>query len=583
MTEPLLREAHACLERGATLPPRCYADPALYELEEERIFRREWLPLCRADQLREPGDYLALDLAGEPLLAVRGRDGRLRVLSNVCRHRWMPLASGSGRASAFQCPYHLWSYALDGRLLGAPGMEGARCFDRGATRLPELRSEVWQGFLFVNLDGGAEPLAPRLGALDARLAHFALHEMSTLAALDYDSPWNWKVMLENAAESYHHMGPHAATLEPLLPALRSAVPPQQGEFLFWRNPTRDGSPLPTVFPALPALDAEERASLTLAAVPPFLLLALQPDQMVALLIQPDAVERHRVRWLMCAPETVRREPDFEAKLAASRQILDAVHREDMATCAAVQRGLAARLAAPGALSPLEDTLAHFGRWWLERMSRAWRRGRASIGAVRCAFALVLLARLMLLVLGSDRADAFVAWFLALASLAAIPLAWLAALSAQLGRRPAPRRAVSIALALVPAWLLLAVFWAAATVTWAFFLVAPATLCAVLGSAVVMGLFFASPAPRSAARWFGNVAAGLLVAVLLALAPSWLFAFFALTIPLFDFANAPAFATLLLHALGWIGAELASRAGPEPVGIGIGFGTLEIGMLMLAGS
>jgi phenylpropionate dioxygenase-like ring-hydroxylating dioxygenase large terminal subunit len=367
MTDLLLREARACLERGATLPPRCYTDPALYAREQERIFRREWLPVCRTDLLREPGDYLALEVAGEPLVAVRGRDGALRVLSNVCRHRWMPLVAGRGRANAFQCPYHLWSYALDGRLLGAPGMDGARCFERAATRLPELRSEVWQGFLFVNLDGEATPLAPRLAALDARLARFRLGELSTLATLDYDSPWNWKVMLENAAESYHHMGPHAGTLEPLLPALRTSVPPQAGDFLFWRNPTHDGAPLPALFPPLPGLGAEERASLTLAVVPPFLLIALQPDQLVAFQILPEAVERHRVRWWVCAPEAVRAEPDFEAKLAASQQLLDAVHREDMTTCAAVQRGLGSRLAAPGALSPLEATLAHFQRWWLARM------------------------------------------------------------------------------------------------------------------------------------------------------------------------------------------------------------------------
>jgi phenylpropionate dioxygenase-like ring-hydroxylating dioxygenase large terminal subunit len=368
MTNPLLGEARACVERGATLPPRCYTDAALYALEEERIFRREWLPLCRADQLREPGDYLALDLAGEPLVAVRGRDARIRVLSNVCRHRWMPLVAGAGRAKAFQCPYHLWSYGLDGALLGAPGMEGARRFDRAATRLPELRSEVWQGFVLVNLDGdGAAPLAPRLAALDARLARYRLGEMTTLATLEYDSAWNWKVMLENGAESYHHMGPHAATLEPLLPALRTQVPEQAGDYAFARNPTRDGSPLPCFFEPLPGLAAEERASLTLALVPPLLLLALQPDQAVALQILPDAVDRHRVRWWICAPEASRRAPDFEDRLAASRQVLDAIHREDMAACAAVQRGVRARAAAPGALSPLEAPVAHFHRWWLARM------------------------------------------------------------------------------------------------------------------------------------------------------------------------------------------------------------------------
>src|SRR5512139_2237819 len=121
--------------RASTLPPRCYVDPAFYEREVESIFRREWHCVARVDQLPEPGSYLAFDLVGEPLVAVRDLEGRLRVLSRVCRHRWMPVVEGRGRARSFQCPYHRWTYGLDGALLGAPEMDRSEGFERARCRL----------------------------------------------------------------------------------------------------------------------------------------------------------------------------------------------------------------------------------------------------------------------------------------------------------------------------------------------------------------------------------------------------------------------------------------------------------------
>ena len=170
---------------ATTLAPRSYTDPAHYDREVERIFRREWIAVAREDQVPRPGHYVAFDLLGEPLVAVRGGDGEVRVLSRVCRHRWMPIVErGVGRRSAFQCPYHLWTYALDGHLVGAPEMDRTPGFDRTACRLPALRVELWQGWVFANFDPDAAPLAPRLAGLEraiAQLARFVVDRVGTVS------------------------------------------------------------------------------------------------------------------------------------------------------------------------------------------------------------------------------------------------------------------------------------------------------------------------------------------------------------------------------------------------------------------
>src|SRR5512134_3261419 len=141
--DPDLAAALGPLATASTLPPRCYVDPAVYAREVERIFRREWICVGREDEIAAPGDHFAFTLFGDPLVAVRGDDGAIRVLSRVCRHRWMPVVEGRGNRRSFQCPYHLWTYALDGRLLGAPEMQRAEGFERASCRLPALRVETW--------------------------------------------------------------------------------------------------------------------------------------------------------------------------------------------------------------------------------------------------------------------------------------------------------------------------------------------------------------------------------------------------------------------------------------------------------
>ena len=218
----------AALVHASTLPPRAYTDPAVWAREADAIFRRDWVCVARAEQVPSPGDYVAVDLLDQPVIVIRGDDGTIRALSNVCLHRAMPLVSGTGSTRWIVCPYHQWSYGRDGSLHTAPLMDDAADFDIEQCRLPQLAVEEWQGFVFVSMDPDAVPLAPQLEPLAERLAPYGLDDLVIADTIEFDSPWNWKLLVENFMEAYHHIGPHRDTFQVSNPAKDSFVVDNEG-------------------------------------------------------------------------------------------------------------------------------------------------------------------------------------------------------------------------------------------------------------------------------------------------------------------------------------------------------------------
>src|SRR5262245_11009579 len=135
-----------------TLPAWCYTSEAWYAREKERLFLKSWNFLAREDEIAKPGDFLVIDMIGESILLTRDRQGSLHAFANLCRHRRTRLAEGSGNCKVITCPYHGWSFAHSGELVGVPGMEETKGFDRKDWNLLQLRLESWAGFLFVNFD-----------------------------------------------------------------------------------------------------------------------------------------------------------------------------------------------------------------------------------------------------------------------------------------------------------------------------------------------------------------------------------------------------------------------------------------------
>jgi len=347
-----LESARAPLERATTLPVRAYTDPAIFAREQERVFAREWIALARQEQLAAPGDYVARTLAGEPILIVRGRDGRVRALSRVCRHRSALLAEGSGHVDTFECPYHRWVYGLDGRLLGTPLMQGTSDFDRSQICLPEYRVETWGGFVFVNLDPDAPPLAPRLETLRGSLESASLEGLCVARTLEFDSPWNWKVLVDNFMESYHHLGPHRATLLPIYPAADTHATDSDGPWALLVNPTEQAG----------------LGTLLVANIFPCSLFAVLGDHGFWYELAVESAVRFTLRIHVLVPQPWLDDPAKAAEIEAIGAGLELVHREDIGICDSVWHGLQSRAAAPGRYSRLEKALWQFSQWWLARVA-----------------------------------------------------------------------------------------------------------------------------------------------------------------------------------------------------------------------
>jgi choline monooxygenase len=200
--------AQAELADAFTIPGPWYTDPRVAALEREHVFGRVWQVVGRLDQVRNPGEYFTTEVAGEPILVARGDDGVLRVFYNVCRHHATAVAwEAEGKVKNFRCPYHGWTYGLDGSLKGMTDFEGVRCFERASHGLVATRAAAWEKFVWVNLDPEAPALEDFLGRLADRVRPLNLDSLQFLERRTYNIACNWKVFVDNFLDGGYHV-PH---------------------------------------------------------------------------------------------------------------------------------------------------------------------------------------------------------------------------------------------------------------------------------------------------------------------------------------------------------------------------------------
>jgi choline monooxygenase len=189
--------------RAHTLDASWYLDPAVYTLERERIFARTWQPVCRLSDVAKPGDYIAAEAAGEPIVVTRDMSGTIRAYYNVCPHRAGALARGQGNRKSLQCLYHGWTFSLEGKLVRVPGFEGTENFDQGCFGLHAVQVDTWGPYVFVNLDPTAPSLAESWGTVFNQTTRVDLSEWNLVERYDYLIDCNWKVYVDNYVEGYH--------------------------------------------------------------------------------------------------------------------------------------------------------------------------------------------------------------------------------------------------------------------------------------------------------------------------------------------------------------------------------------------
>src|SRR5437016_11151984 len=192
-----------------TLPQRYFVSPEIFAEEQKEIFSKEWLLVGHQSQIAQAGDYFVTQVAGESFIVTRDQGSVIRAFYNVCRHRGTRLKEDvCGHASAIQCPYHAWTYGLDGRLIGAPHMDEVPGFDKADYPLHQVNLGIWEGFIFVNLEKKPESLEKWFAPLDGKFPDWNMSILRPAKRIEYDVRANWKLMFENYSECYHCPGVH---------------------------------------------------------------------------------------------------------------------------------------------------------------------------------------------------------------------------------------------------------------------------------------------------------------------------------------------------------------------------------------
>ncbi|MEX2453644.1 MAG: aromatic ring-hydroxylating dioxygenase subunit alpha [Rhodospirillaceae bacterium] len=371
------------------LPAECYTSAAFFEFERTRVFTRSWICVGRVEQIPAAGDFLAPQIGDEPLLVVRREDGSIGAMSAVCQHRGQIVATEAGTTGrTFRCPLHFWSYDLEGRVAGAPRLDSREDLEcvRRTVRLPPVRLEIWHGFVFVNLDPEAAPLAPSLAKIEP---FWQGYEDADLVAIpptpaDKSLPWNWKIHAENFTDAYHPEFVHCGTHD-FAPSIHADggvefTPMKAGDNAIVRTVPllrpdggmmEDGWGAAAAFPAIETLSPAQRSHVTFALIPPGMTLIFAPGNVAYQLITPVGVtetyaSNDRVTaggWLV--PRATFERADFAERTAAVREGGRKIWLQDIPVNLGVQAGKHSRFAPDGAhYTALETTLVQFNAWLL---------------------------------------------------------------------------------------------------------------------------------------------------------------------------------------------------------------------------
>ncbi len=360
--EELRRNVGVPFEQALAMPKSVYTSPEFAAQEMQHIFVREWLCAGRADALPNPGDYLTMQISGEPIVVLRDRAGALRAMSNVCRHRMSQLLEGRGNTRSIVCPYHAWTYNLDGSLRGAPAMTLNESFCKEQIGLPQVRCEEWLGWIMVTLNPDAPSPSVRLAEVEALVGNLHMENYSEAFREEFRWATNWKVLAENFMESYHLPVCHSGTIGGTVDLMKMTCPEGLAAFNYHHILKNDAIPLALAHPKNTVLQGDERRRTWLLAIYPSLMITLTPGYFWYLCLTPDGPGHVNVLFGGgLSPEFVA-DPEAAEHFAQVKALLDEVNIEDKGCVERVYRGLCANMSEPGPLSHLERPNFDFARY-----------------------------------------------------------------------------------------------------------------------------------------------------------------------------------------------------------------------------
>jgi len=333
------------------LNPDCYVSDSFFALERQTMWASSWISVCRVEDVENTGDFYATTVAGDPVVVVRGKDNELRCFGNVCPHRNTTIMEGSGSARALQCPYHLWTFRLDGTLATASEMSQADGFEPDEVCLPPVAIDTWNGWVFVNLDNAADPLGGQITGLGQRVTPYQLETLRRAGTIHCEQPWNWKITVEKFSESYHHAAVHPQTLQATFPGQKSWVEDSGNQPWFWLDHV--------------SVDEESEPFAVGVAFPSLMFSIVRGVGMLWFRLQAVGAQQTILDIELFLPPDLCDDEDFiTAMLDAVREIND----EDTLINERVAVGLSSRWATAGPASHLERGCVQLRTWIKEQTS-----------------------------------------------------------------------------------------------------------------------------------------------------------------------------------------------------------------------
>jgi Rieske 2Fe-2S family protein len=361
------RTAQISAEIPKSLAQKYFVSGEIFAQEQENIFSKNWLLVGHTSQLPKPGDYFLATISGESLIVVRDRWSQVRAFFNVCRHRGSRLIeSADGNCATIQCPYHAWTYGLDGGLLGAPHMDEVPGFDKANYPLRAANTGVWEGFIFVNLHEQRMSLEQWFNPLNAKFSHWNIAALQPAKRIEYDVRANWKLIFENYSECYHCPGVHPQ-LQKVSPYDSAENDLHEGPFLGGFMKIHPGKSLTMSGNACAGFvgKIENLQQVFYYSIFSNMLLSLHPEYVMVHQLWPQSADRTLIvcDWLF-HPDAFQRQ-DFNPQDAI--EFWDMTNKQDWHVCELSQQGISSRAYQPGPYSARESIPAAWDAYYLRFM------------------------------------------------------------------------------------------------------------------------------------------------------------------------------------------------------------------------
>lgn len=364
-TKTLLQQineiASGPLQNACAMPPQMYLSQEILDLENQHIFMQDWACVGRVVDIPDPGDYLTYKIGQQPVAVIRQKDGALKAISNVCLHRMMVLLQGSGNVRRVVCPYHAWTYGIDGGLMGAPQMQKRPGFKPRDHCLPEMKLCIWEGWIYVTLNPDPPDLETLLQPLHDVVSRYGMADYSPVVTEDYVWDTNWKLLTENFMESYHLPVAHRQTVGAWQPPDSIKFPVDSFAAFTYQTFTKEpDATYGLAHENNTRLEGAWRYTSVMPTVFPSHMFVLAPDHLWYLALQPEETGKVRARFgAAIAPEAHAALDDPEGFIRETVDFFDKVNSEDKFVVEGIYQGARAPLSKGGPLSWMEREIHDF--------------------------------------------------------------------------------------------------------------------------------------------------------------------------------------------------------------------------------